>query len=219
MIQELLTFLKTHIEEDGVLAKIDKYISSNSSSAGSKSREEVFTREFLCPTMAKFFYVYQREKLGLKNEEIESGLGTEGYKHIDGYGFTPARSKKHFFTKGQVIESDPPQAWFKDSDKSLTSFMACPDFAIRSPLPMNVVGEVKYFHKGSKNSAIKELYNDLRQTMFYLGAFNEYTDALLVVADASEGHIFNEALSLLREDLLERFGDETNIHLCVLKLR
>lgn len=54
--------------------------------------------------------------------------------------------------------------------------------------------------------------------MFYLGAFSEYTDALLIVADASPDHAFANSLNLLKDDLLTRFGEETNIHLCIIKL-
>ena len=219
MIERLCAYLKDEIESKQVLVHIENCVQDARSTAGTKSREEIFTREFLCPYLAKFFYQKLKDELGLTDKDIENGLGTEGFENVNGFGFTPARKGKHFFTKGQIISSNPPEAWFKASSKKLTSFMACPDFALRSPLPISVVGETKYFTKGSKQSAIKELYNDVRQAMFYLGAFNEYTDALLLVADASPGHIFYHSLTLLEEELLNRFGKETNIHLCVIKLR
>ncbi len=218
IIHQLSMYLKNIIEPQGALAHIEDCVTSASSTAGTKSREEIFTREFLCPSLLRFFNVENRDQLKLTDEQITKGMGTEGYQNVDGFGFTPARKKKHFFTKGQVIANDPPDAWFKGSEKKLTSYMACPDFALRSPLPVSIVGETKYFTKGSQKFAIKELYNDIRQAMFYLGAFNEYTDALLVVADASPDHAFVNALDLLEDDLLARFGGESNIHLCTLKL-
>lgn len=218
MIERLCAYLKSEIETKEVLACIESFIQDATSTAGTKSREEIFTREFLCPSLLKFFNQELSGQIDLTNNEIEEGMGTEGYKNVDGFGFTPARKGKYFFTKGQAIASDPPEAWFKSSNKKLTSYMACPDFALRSPLPMSVVGEAKYFTKDSKETAIRELYNDIRQCMFYLGAFSEYTDALLVVADASKKHTFANCLNLLEDDLLKRFGSETNIHLCIIKL-
>lgn len=218
MIEELLNYLKKQIESKEALTHIEECVNSSISTAGTKSREEIFTREFLCPTLASFFYDEVFDQLNLNENEIEKGLGTEGYKNVSGFGFTPARQGKHFFTKGQVISSEPPEAWYKASKKRLTSYMACPDFALRSPLPLAIVGETKYFVKGSKEVAVRELYNDIRQCMFYLGAFNEYTDALLVVADASPEHSFSKAFDLLNEDLVSRFGSDTNIHLCVINL-
>ena len=217
-IQQLCNFLQSEIENKNVLAHINECAKKATSTAGSRSMEEIFTREFICKSLLKFFNTEIREQLNLTDEQITKGMGTEGFKNVDGFGFTPARQKKHFFTKGQVIASEPPDAWFKDSDKKLTSYMACPDFAIRAPLPISTVGETKYFTKGSQKAAIKELYNGIRQAMFYLGAFNEYKDALLIVADASPDHTFASSLDLLEDDLLSRFGEETNIHLCVIKL-
>lgn len=218
-IKELVQYLKEEIEPLDVLKRIQSCIKDKSSTAGSTSKEEIFTREFLCPKLADFFYTKKRSQLNLSDSEIQIGLGTEGFKNVERYGFTPARANKHFLTKGQIIANEPPEEWFKESSKKLTSFMACPDFAIRNPLPFNIVGEVKYFSKGSEKAAIKELYNDIRQAMFYLGAFNEYKDCLLVIADASPENTFTKALNLLEDDLLLRFGIETNIHLCIINLK
>ena len=60
---------------------------------------------------------------------------------------------------------------------------------------------------------MKEIYDVARQAMFYLGAFaGEYDSALIVIADASSGHVFGEGLKLINPEILERFGQETRIY-------
>jgi hypothetical protein len=146
-------------------------------------------------------------------------LGAEGFKHIKGFGFTPASKHKHFFTKSEVVKSPPPKAWPKSDAMRIADFRACPDFAIRGPLPLSLVGEVKYFKSGSPQAAVRELNDAARQVLFYLGSFQgTYRSGLVVVADVSPGHIFVNGLNLIRSELLARFGPETGIFLLPLKL-
>lgn len=216
---ELCDFLLDDLESQSVLGLIEQFIENKSSSAGT-SREEVFTREFLCPSIAKYFYKVVRHDLDLSDEEIKCGLGTEGYQNCPGFGFTPARSRKQLFTKSDIIKPKPPESWFEASEKKLSAFQACPDFAIGDPLPISVVGEVKYFTKGSPTLAVKELYNAARQAIFYLGAFQDrYDAALLVVSDASPDHSFMKGLELMKPELLDRFGPESNVYLLSVGLR
>lgn len=89
-----------------------------------------------------------------------------------------------------------------------------------APLAFSVVGEVKYFASESAESAVRELYDAARQAVFYLSALhNLYESAMIVVADASPKHSFFKGLELSKPELLERFGDETDIHLVVIGLR
>jgi hypothetical protein len=67
---------------------------------------------------------------------------------------------------------------------------------------------------------VGELYNVCRQVVFYLGAFDEYEIALLVVADASEGHVFKRALTeTLNPEIERRLGPDTGIYLIAPALR
>ena len=220
--KELIQFvasLESRLQTEGLLKSLDQLQRDGSSSAGTHSIEELFTREFLCPTISSYFREEIRDKLNLSDEQITNGLGTEGFQNCPGFGFTPARRQAHFFTKSDVIRPDPPTTWFKSSEKALTKFQACPDFAISDPLPFRAVGEVKFFKEGSKETAVKELFNATRQATFYLGAFcNEYDAAILVVADASPGHVFKAALEDLHPDFLSRYGEATGVHLAVIGL-
>jgi hypothetical protein len=214
----LKDFIITTLESQPVIDPLEEIIRGRTSTAGTR-HEEVFTREFLCPTIAKFFYEIAQPQLNLSEDAIKSGLGTEGYRNCPGFGFAPARHGQHLFTKSDIIKNDPPRSWLRNSKKPLPAFQASPDFAISKPLPFSVVGEVKYFRTGTPDSAVRELYNAARQAIFYLGAFrSDYDSAMVIVADASKEHTFFSGMQLVRSELMTRFGTETGIHLVPIKL-
>lgn len=218
-IPAFLDHITQSLESMSILAPLEKFMKDGTSTAGRHSMEELFTREFLCPTMSNYFRETVRAQIGLSDNDIKLGLGTEGFQGCEGYGFSPARRSKHLFTKSDIIKAEPPPSW-TDADKTLPSFQACPDFAIRHPLPFRAVGEVKFFREGSPSSAIKELFNAARQAVFYLGAFiGDYDSAIVVVADASPEHVFKSTLKDMHPELLSRFGDESRVHLAVVRLR
>lgn len=213
----LIGFLETTLSARSVLNELGRRIRSRGSLAGSR-HEEVFTRDFLCPAIAKYFYEEIRAALDLDDHEIHSGLGAEGFQNCPGFGFTPARKLPHVFTKGDIIKSTPPLGWI-ETNCPLPRYQACPDFAITKPLPISVVGEVKYFRAGSKKQVVKELYDGARQVAFYLGVFRrDYDNGLLVVADASPSHAFVRGISDLHPHLVPRFGPDTGIYLLPLRL-
>jgi|AntAceMinimDraft_16_1070373.scaffolds.fasta_scaffold05871_2 hypothetical protein len=216
-VSHLLDYIENSFLNRPVLEQLQKIIAEKQSHAGTRL-EEVFTREFLCGSLARYFYVDYRSSLNLTDSEIASGLGTEGYKNAEGFGFTPARKERHLFTKADIIKQQIPRSWIAGDGKAYRN-QACPDFAIRDPLPISIVGEVKFFRSGTPETAVKELYNAARQAVFYLGAFRgEYKQAVVVVADASEGHVFIEGVCRMNPGILERFGEETSIFLSMIRL-
>jgi hypothetical protein len=216
-ILNLFEYIENSLLNRPVLRELEEIIADKRSHAGTR-REEVFAREFLCRSLARYFYVDHRSFLNLTNSEIASGLGTEGYKNAEGFGFTPARKERYLFTKADIVKPQIPRSWVADNAK-LYRNQACPDFAVRDPLPLSILGEVKFFRSGTPETALKELYNATRQAVFYLGAFRgEYKQAVVVVADASEGHVFVEGVRRMNPDILERFGEETSIFLSIIPL-
>jgi hypothetical protein len=217
-LEGLKQFLKREIEGSPVLASLKQKVADASSTAG-RVEENVFTREFLCPKIASYFYTEVRSTLGLDDEEeIRKGLGAEGHRHCEGFGFTP-NGKKHLFLKTDVIKSAPPKGWRTNDTAPLTGKCPWPDFAIRHPLPLSVVGEVKFVKRGKTPAAVQHIYDAARQAVFYLGAFRGgYRDALIVLADATPERVVSEALATLRPELRGRFGPVTGIYLLVLSL-
>lgn len=201
-INDFLAFVKSDLENQNIPSKLNEIVRKKTSTAG-KSPEGVFTREFLCPTIYKYFSTHIRENLSLKDCEIQSGLGTEGPQHTPGFGFTPIRQRKHIFTKSDIVKPNPPQSWFDEPSKEPTNYQACPDFSIRTPLPFSALGEVKYFRKGNIDTAMREFYNDVRQVSFYLGAFRqEYESGILIIADETPDRISEKSGS--RTEMINR---------------
>jgi len=217
-IENLKSYIQAELQMAGIRDRLHRFIQDRSSKAGTR-HEEVFTREFLCPVIGKFFYEHVRSELNLSDAEIKRGLGTEGFENCPGFGFTPGHRRNHLFTKSDIIKSRPPERWFAADEDTLSTYQACPDFAISKPLPFSLVGETKYFKTGSPDVAVRELYDAARQAVFYLGAFpGSYDSAMIVVADASADYTFHQGLDLLKPQVRERFGSETNVHLVSVKI-
>jgi hypothetical protein len=217
-INDFKDYLQDQFKNKPVIQKLESFIQEGKSKAG-KRHEEVFTREFLCPVIRTYFSEHVRSQLNLSDDEIKKGLGTEGFRKCDGFGFTPARKKKHLFAKNDIIKPVRPESWLAKNRNPLPRFQACPDFAILFKPHIAVVGEVKYFKTGAPMDAVNDLYNAARQAAFYLGAFHGiYTSTMIVVADGSHDHTFHEGKQLVKPELLQRFGEETDIHLVTLEL-
>jgi hypothetical protein len=105
--------------------------------------------------------------------------------------------------------------------EKLTNYRSYADFGVRHPLPVSLVGELKYEYKiKSRDSAVKALYEVTRQCVFYLGAFgDEYDCAVGLVADATDNHIIYETFAMLPEALRDRFGERNRLHLMVVRIR
>jgi len=216
--ENLIWYTQNELQADPFRDSLERHIKNRSSSAGTR-HEEVFTREFLCPVIRRFFYDHVRSELNLSDSEIRKGLGTEGFENCPGFGFTPGHRGPHLFAKLDIISARPPEAWFNASGKALPPFHACPEFAIRAPLPFSIVGETKFFRQGSPSKAVKELYDAARQAVFYLGAFpRSYDSAMIVIADASPDHAFHQGLDLLNPELWQRFGAKTGVHLVTVRI-
>ena len=215
-IEALKKYIKEKLEEQYILSKLDDFLKSGKSSAGKKSKEEIFTREFLCPSL----YDYFSSQLVFSDDDIKKGLGTEGYQNCLGFGFTPSHGRQHIFRKQDMSGTKSPPEWLKKNESKLPDYQPCPDFAIRKPLPVSVVGDVKYFENSSTQEAITMLYSSAREAVFYLGAFHgDYDSALIVVADGSKTEVFSKGMQSLKTDLLQRFGFITHIHLSILNLK
>ena len=220
---QLIKDLSEHLIKtlDGIPIKdaINTASVEGTSSAGS-NREEIFTRDYLCPAMRNYFKVEARSMLNLSDAEIDMGLGTEGFIKCDGYSFTPAKKVRHILGKDDMSKPTPPSDWLKsgpDKDK-LRDYQPCPDFAFYDPLP-RVVGEVKYFRGGNEDKALNEFYAVVKEVIFYLGAFHGiYDAALIVIADASEDAAMYKMLDIIKPELLARFGRDSGIYLSIMRV-
>lgn len=216
-LKRFMEFLKEEFSKRAILSELENIIKDHISTAGERA-EDVFTRDFLCPTIAKFFYQIIKKELKLPDDEIKKGLGAEGIEHLGNFGFRPSRKKPHLFTKNEFFKDNIPDGWLQTNQRKLPLFQACPDFAIRNPLPFRIIGEVKFINSAGNPSLI--FYKTIREAVFYLGVFRSvYDRVLLVFADATPKHDFEQSLSLFRPELLNRFGVNTDIEYVTLLLK
>ncbi len=213
----LFAYLRGHLEARGVVRQLQQIQADKSSKAGA-SLEPIFNKEFVCPAIADFFLEEHRHALGLTDEQIRSGLGAEGSVDMPNHTFTPSLGRDYFFTKGQVLKTKPPAGWF-DPEK-LTSYRSYADFAVRRPLPLSLVGELKYEHQAkSREKSIGVIYEVTRQCVFYLGAFGQaYDAAVALIADATEGHLVYNTFEEFPPALRRRYGAENRLFMLILRL-
>ena len=217
LIKNLSEYLTKSLDGNSIKDAINTASIEGTSSAGT-NREEIFTRDYLCPVMRNYFMVEARPMLDLTNDEIDAGLGTEGYTKCEGYSFTPAKKPRHILGKDDISRPMPPTDWLKWGPDTLRPYQPCPDFAFYDPLP-RVVGEVKYFMGGSEDKALKDFYAVAKEAVFYLGVFNGiYDAALIVIADASEDAAMYKMLDIIKPELLARFGRDAGVYLSVVRI-
>src|SRR5437867_11379223 len=96
-IENLKAYIQEELQKNPIRERLNRFIQDGSSKAGTRD-EEVFTREFLCPVIGTFFYVYVRSELNISDGEIKAWLGTEGFTNCPGFGFTPGHRINHIIT-------------------------------------------------------------------------------------------------------------------------
>jgi hypothetical protein len=170
-IDSLCDHLRTKLEVPGIVEEIERIRTARTSKAGD-SREGILNKEFLCPAIAVFFFEVHRDSLALSDLEIESGLGTEGSDNVPNFAFTPKLDRDYFFEKKDVLGKSPPDGWI--DPERLRNYRSYADFAIRNPLPLSVVGELKFERKAkTRKGALGAIYEITRQCVFYLAAFGK----------------------------------------------
>jgi hypothetical protein len=215
-VDSLFSYIRNHLENQaGIVASVDQMLLDRISTAS--RREEIFNREFLSPTIADFFYEEARDALDLTDSEIRCGLGTEGSHNMPKFGFSPGLGRDFFFNKTDVLQSSAPAGWLDQT--RLTGYRPCPDFQIRPPLPLSLVGELKYATRRlGAATAVNSIYDAVRQGVFYMGAFGGSCEAAVIIADATDAHDLANAFEGMPTRLKDRFNGDNRLHLLVLRL-
>jgi hypothetical protein len=113
-LESLKAYIQNELQSTPIRERLNRFVQDGLSKAG-RRHEEVFTREFLCPVIGRYFYVYVRSQLKLSDSQIKQGLGTEGFVNCPGFGFTPGHKRNHLFGKADIVKSTPPIQWFANN--------------------------------------------------------------------------------------------------------
>jgi hypothetical protein len=105
---------------------------------------------------------------------------------------------------------------------------SCPDFALRKPFAHSIVFEGKYFARGSKEYAARQLVADLYQAFFYRGLPSveatkrghpewDYDYACLLAFDASPAGSLKDAWDSLGSSVKKSFWEGANIFVMIIR--
>lgn len=188
-----------------------------------KLPEAAFLNSFVVPVLFK--QIIQHSNLTIP--QARHALLNEYHRCMPEFSAkSPVRAKKHAFKK--IIGASPESIYNAWSDAScgwgLTQ--SCPDFAVTDPFPHRVVFEGKYFARGSKKYAERELVKDIYQAFFYRGLPQvaatkhhpewNYDYACLLAFDASPEGSLKSAWDKLGEVVQGSFWDGANIYVMIL---
>ena len=218
--------------------------------------ESYFTAHFVLRAL-RCFHESNISRLGLRKQDISNCLRAESHERSfltddEGkklFAFSPATTgKKHLMNKKDVAPGCiPPNAklsskkyqdwgyksltkWRKGSGLRGSHFSVCPDFAIGSPSPYTVVGEVKIVRyangKWTRGASITEdevrriIFDLTKEVIFYLGCHvPHYEFGMLVVADATRTGIVKSVIEDMHPDLVNgRFGSASGLYLTPISL-
>jgi hypothetical protein len=163
-----------------------------------KKYEEIFTYLYIGKAIQAFHQISSvRDRIGLEERQIRTGLAIEGSDKYELYGSAPGEGFSSLIKKSGGWRSS-----FCGSKKSgkLPLNHPCPDFGLKRPLPFTAVGDVKYVRNGEVSDLLRSLYESIREMYLYLGMINLgqpepiYENAVLIVGDATEGNVLQEVI-------------------------
>jgi len=188
-----------------------------------KTPEAAFLNRFVVPVL--FDQIRQHSKL--TDSQAREALLNEYHRCMrDVSEKSPIRAKKHAFKK--LIGSSPESiynAW-KDFPSGGGLTQSAPDFAVTHPFRHRIVFEGKYFARGSKKYAERELVKNIYQAFFYRGLPQvdatkrhpewNYDYACLLAFDASPDGSLKSAWDELAPVVRNSFWEGANIYVMIL---
>lgn len=188
-----------------------------------RAPEAAFLNLFAVPTL--------HEELtttgGLTQEQARQALLNEYHRCMPEFSVTgPFLGHKHPFKKMMGARPDAVYESWQQQEHGWGLASCAPDFALRSPFPHRVLFEGKYFPRGTKQYAARQLVSDIYQAFFYRGlapmparnghAEWNYDYACLLAYDASPQGTLLAAWNDLGEPVRQSFWDSANVYVMIL---
>jgi hypothetical protein len=164
---------------------------------------------------------------GLSEEQAKVALLSEYHRTTPEISRrSPIRWERHPFRK--VLNASPTEIYrrWKDPDQGGALTQSCPDFSLHDPFPHSILFEGKYFARGSREFAQRELVTNIYQAFFYRGlprlaAAKGHPDwgydyACLLAYDASPSGTLATAWTALDARTRHAFWEGANIYVMIL---
>ncbi len=164
---------------------------------------------------------------GLAQEQARDALLNEYHHCMPQFSKAgPYRTIQHPFKKLMAAPASAVFASWTTNEDNWGLSKCGPDFALRAPFSHRILFEGKYFSKGSKEYAGRELVKDIYQACFYRGlppvpaknghAEWDYDYACLLAFDASPQGTLLAAWNDLGEPVRQSFWESANVYVMIL---
>jgi hypothetical protein len=164
---------------------------------------------------------------GLTKTQAREALLNEYYRCMPDFSTaSPFVGIKHPFNKMMGVGPDSVYASWQQEDDGSGLASCAPDFALRAPFPHRILFEGKYFSRGTRQYAARELVKDIYQAFFYRGlapvpaknghAEWNYDYACLLAFDASPQGTLLAAWNDLGEPVRQSFWESANVYVMIL---
>lgn len=165
---------------------------------------------------------------GLSKEKAQQALLNEYHRTMPDLSlWSPIRWERHPFRK--LLSASPNEIYrsWTNPDKGYGLTQSCPDFALRDPFPHSILFEGKYFPRGSREFAQRQLVTDIYQAFFYRGLPRlasakkrpdwNYEYACLMAFDASASGTLSSAWKELPLQTRRSFWEGANVYVMILR--
>lgn len=187
--------------------------------------EAAFLNTFAVPAL----YKHLQGQAGLTAEQAKEALLNEYHRTMpEVSAHSPIRASRHPFKKILGASAETIYKQWKDPKQNYGLTQSCPDFALRKPFAHSIVFEGKYFARGSKEYAARQLVADLYQAFFYRGLPSveatkrghpewDYDYACLLAFDASPAGSLKDAWDSLGSSVKRSFWEGANIFVMIIR--
>lgn len=224
-IHSFLNEALPHVAE--IRQRIPEIVASAKASTDSRHKafaEAAFLNEYIAPLIHRFLVA----KLGLSKDEARHALLSESFRALPEISSaSPARSRQHPFQKALGVSPRDVINQWRGEGQGNALVQSCPDLAIRSPAPIRVVIEGKYFAQGGLVAASSSLAKDIYQSFFYLALSNvpesathpawEYDFSCLLAYDATLDGSLIQAWREIDESVRRGIWEGGNIYVMLLR--
>lgn len=185
--------------------------------------EAAFLNTFVLPVLKNEVMAFA----GLDAAAAQAAILNEYHRSMPGSAAgSPIRATRHPFKKVLGVSAESIYRGWLDPREGFGLTQSAPDFSLKAPFPHRILFEGKYFSKGSREVAQRELVRDIYQAFFYRGLPKtaqtkrhpewDYDYACLLAFDASPSGALKKAWEALDSLVRKSFWEGAHLYVMIL---